>query len=317
LNDAVFSAGTAPSTTSAGQLLSTKCMNVFGREVCLCDFVNWVYDQSGSNPLYRCYSAGGPSLQPPAAAAATTAGAGSQAQELKALTAMKQQVAATRQRLNQILGKAANTGVGKGVKKVVGAVKSIFGGKKPKSSGSTAAKPAARVDPRATPQLGWGSKITDYGYGDDDNRGLYQYDEYYAGRDEEAQQHEVVQDDNGNDNDGDVVDIMPSFWTEGDGFGQTVFLGINTFWGLMMLSVFFGMMSCTVVCAVLNFEKMFCRQGYFKMKRTQYYDWKGIQTDYRSDGLYTIDEDGKSRHHEKDPGAGWVSGSADEEQFVK
>jgi len=318
LNDAVFSAGTAPATTSAGQVLSTKCMMVFGREVCLCDFVNWVYDQSGTNPLYRCYSSGGSSLQPPpgTAAAATAAAAGvganAQAQELKTLTAMKQQVAATRQRLNQILGKAADTGVGKGVSKVVGAVKSIFTGNKDKASGTNAAKPAARVDPRATPQLGWGSKIADYGYGDDDNQGFYEYDQYYTGGDGEAQQYGVE-----DDNDGDAVDIMPSFWTEGDGFSQTVFIGINTFWGLMMLSVFFGMMSCTVVCAVLNFEKMFCRKGYFKFKRPQYYDWKGIQTDYRSDGLYTIDEDGKSRHHEKDPGAGWVSGSADEEQFVK
>merc|ERR1712154_662709 len=100
--------------------------------------------------------------------------------------------------------------------------------------------------------------------------------------------------------------------------GQKVFIGINTFWGLMMLSVFFGMMSCTVVCAVLNFQRMFCRDGFFKLNGSESYEWKRMQKDYQSDGLDTIDEDDNVKHPEKDPGAGgWVSNSAEDEQLVK
>merc|ERR1712013_427619 len=51
--------------TSAERVLSSKCMLVFGRNVCLCEFINWVYDETkGNNPLYRCYSSGAPAVQP-------------------------------------------------------------------------------------------------------------------------------------------------------------------------------------------------------------------------------------------------------------
>lgn len=294
--------------------MSTKCMMVFGREVCLCEFVNWVYDQTGNNPLYRCYSSGGPALQPAApVSAAAAAGAGSaQTKELQAMLAMQQQVAETRQKLNEILAKAGKAGVSsKGA-----AAATATGGKAP-----AVAKGAAKVDPKAsqaTSQQGWGSKIADYGYGDDEE--YYQFDGYYDGEDQQ-----IVLDDNdnnnnkkNNDDDEDAIEIKPSFWTEGDGFGQTVFIGINTFWGLMMLSVFFGMMSCTVVCAVLNFQRMFCRDGFFKLDGSESYEWKRMQKDYQSDGLDTIDEDDNVKHPEKDPGAGgWVSNSAEDEQLVK
>ncbi len=154
-------------------------------------------------------------------------------------------------------------------------------------------------------------KIADYGYGDDDNQGLYEYDQYYTDGDADAQRHGLEYGYGG-----EAVDIMQvSGLRVMDSVKRSLSESMQL--GMMIFFVFHWMMSCTVVYAVLNVENMLCRQGYFQITKTQYYDWKGIQTDYRSDGLYTIDEDDKSRHHEKDPGAGWVSGSADEEQFVK
>ena len=60
-----MSSGTNPQNvhTDAERQLSSKCMLVFGRNVCLCEFINWVYDHSGTNPLYRCYSSGPPPYQ--------------------------------------------------------------------------------------------------------------------------------------------------------------------------------------------------------------------------------------------------------------
>merc|ERR1712217_219033 len=150
-------------------------------------------------------------------------------------------------------------------------------------------------EPKSNPQDGWGSKIGDYGN--------YQYDDYYDGNgfngDETFDE----------DFDGDLVKIMPNFWTEGDGFGQTVFIGTNTFWGIMMLSVFFGMISCAVLCAYLNFKRLFLNDKL---------NWKAMDMcRYQADGLRTIDECGKGQVNMKDPGADWSSDVAEEDQLVK
>merc|ERR1712130_230792 len=134
----------------------------------------------------------------------------------------------------------------------------------------------------ATSHQGWGSKI---GYEQMEQDSIYdEYNDYNLKENEQS-------DNDDNENNMNVI-IRPNWSTEGDGFTQTVYIGINTFWGLMLLSIFFGMISCSMVCAYLNFQRMFCKNGMFSIYERNDDEYKNkIETEYISDGLHTIDED--------------------------
>jgi len=86
--------------------------------------------------------------------------------------------------------------------------------------------------------------------------------------------------------------VRPNWSTEGEGFTQTVFIGVNTFWGLMLLSIFFGMVACSMVCAYLHFKQLFWEDGKLLMedRNAEIQHLHKSDSEYATDVLHPIEE---------------------------
>eukprot|EP01083_Nonionella_stella_P066233 174216_1 len=268
--------------TDTARTLSSKCMLVFGRNVCLCEFINWVYDHSGDNPLYRCYSSEISQATPNNKNVNTNVnrrGKGnrkSRAQVLNKLRNLEKTVMETGKKIDQLVsvqggGATTETRPKEGEEAAVEEEENKMPKEKETKKKVKKKKLKEKIEnhKEETSSRGWGSKIDNYGYNKDyvgydryeTDNGYYDeddsnyneedesvydgYDTYYEGAEVETQEEKV--------------NIKPNWWTDGDGFGQTVYIGWNTFWGLILLSIFFGMIAASVVCGYLQFKQLFCK----------------------------------------------------------
>ena len=137
------------------------------------------------------------------------------------------------------------------------------------------------------------------------DNGYYDDIDSYAGYDANNQ-YDLVVNSYGDDDDNDgaeddkdsnaaektSINFEPDWRSEGEGFTQTVYIGMNTFWGLILLSLFFGLISCSFVCCFLHFNKLY-ENGIILFNRDGFNELINVKNMKlnNDDGLDTIDED--------------------------